>query len=502
MLFETFARHESRTAVIHEGERWTFARLDAESRKLASGMRALGVKKRDRVAIFSHNNPKLLAATVACFRLGAIATLIRPGQAGPPAVAYMTRLGVRVLIGDTECLDKVKPHVSALDEPLHVIAMHDAVDKVAFPRSDTWKSVVDGGTWDGIDVGDDDTVLIFHTSGSTALPKPVCHSWAAIHAGMKAEAEFWRFDANDVAALFIDMTHSYGLHTIALPVLGEGGALITIPKFVPPDTAAAIARERATVTGAGPGYLELLAEAALGKGHDYSSLRLVMGGGDKISERLHRHFKEALGIPITEIWGATEAGCALANRTAGPTGSLGTTLPGCKARVVDPETGKDVPEGTWGELWITSNYLCSGYWDDRQPQPFATFETHGETWIRTGDTVHRGEGGHLYFIGRRSLVLKRGGVFVSPVEIEATLGRHPGVQDVLVLGRPHDVWGEEPVAYILPKGELVLSDILAFAEDSLAVSSRPVEYFRVASLEHDALGKLVRKRPADPVRLA
>ena len=225
-----------------------------------------------------------------------------------------------------------------------------------------------------------------------------------------------------------------------------------------------------------------------------SALRLATSGSAALPVSLAERWLHITGRIPLERFGMTEVGVGFANPRTGERrpGTVGLPLPSVLSRIVSD--GKDAPEG---ELWIAGPSVFLGYHE----RPAANDESFvldgGERWFRTGDTVTKDECGYLRVLGRTSVdILKSGGYKLSALEIEEALRAHPSVSEVAVVGVPHELWGDEVVACVVPKaGRTVDSDELGrFLRTSLAPYKLPKRYLAYSELPKNAVGKV--QKPA------
>ncbi|MET9872756.1 AMP-binding protein, partial [Streptomyces sp. NPDC006386] len=220
--------------------------------------------------------------------------------------------------------------------------------------------------------------------------------------------------------------------------------------------------------------------------------RLCLVAGAPSGPALRAAVEETLGAPLLDAYGSTETcGMIAVNRPEGPRvdGSCGPPVPGVEVRVVDPGSGADVPDGEEGEVWVRSPGLMTGY----HGRPEATAAALRDGWYRTGDLGRRVEHGHLRLTGRVSELIIRGGENIHPTEIEQALLRCPGVSDAVVVGEPHHVLGEVPVAFVVPGPDgMDPRRVLAACRDLLADYKVPARIREITAVPRTASGKIAR----------
>jgi acyl-CoA synthetase (AMP-forming)/AMP-acid ligase II len=167
-------------------------------------------------------------------------------------------------------------------------------------------------------------------------------------------------------------------------------------------------------------------------------------------------------------------------------GTIGRPIPGLRVRIVGPNG--DVPNGTVGELWIAGDFLFSGYWND----PDATQRAMVGEWYRTGDQAVRDDEGRYRIVGRSGFMIKHGGIFVSPFEVEAALAEHPAIAESLVTGAPNEKWGQEVEAFVVLRHRIPVADLHAHTAATLGEPNRPVRFWQVPAIPKSSLGKVIR----------
>jgi long-chain acyl-CoA synthetase len=274
------------------------------------------------------------------------------------------------------------------------------------------------------------------------------------------------------------------------PALALGAAVLLFPEFKPAQVLREMTKHGATVTNGYSALLSALLEAARQDSRSYApKLRLAMSSSDKLPERLCGQWQEVFNAPLLEGYGLSEScGNILFNRPGDHgVGTVGRPFPGVRIRIVGPD-GQDVPEGTMGELWCAGDFLFAGYWND----PDATRRAMTEGWYRTGDQAIRDHDGRYRIVGRTGFVFKRGGIPVSPYEIESALALHPAIIDCLVTGVPSERWGKEAEAFLVLKQMIPVADLHAHAAALLGEPRRPVRFWSVPRIPRTPGGKIAR----------
>lgn len=357
--------------------------------------------------------------------------------------------------------------------------------------------------------GDDVPALILHTSGTTARPKGVVLSRAAVAATLGTLARAWRWRRSDVLLHALPLHHTHGLVVAMMGALWSGAALRVVPFAAEPVWDAL---HGSSVFMGVPTMYGRLVEAwrVAGRGRRAGwraagfAMRLFTSGSAPLSPALFRSFGRATGHAIVERYGMTEIGMALSNRYEGPRvpGSVGPPLPRVRVDIVD-EAGLPVEDGQSGELRVRSPQLFSGYLGDSAATR-AAFDDAGR--FRTGDVgvwVAQGTRRAVRLLGRASTdIIKSGGEKVSALEVEQAIAAHPAVADVAVIGMPDPDWGEQVTACVVLRAgaTLDLVGLRAHAKRRVAPWKVPRALVVLGELPRNAMGKVDKRALQDRIR--
>jgi malonyl-CoA/methylmalonyl-CoA synthetase len=220
-------------------------------------------------------------------------------------------------------------------------------------------------------------------------------------------------------------------------------------------------------------------------------MRLITSGSDRLPDEVFLGFQRTFGYTLLERYGMTETGMNISNPLDGERrlGSVGLPLPGVEARVVDPETGQNLPDGHVGELQVRGPNVFKGYW--RQPEKTTEAFTP-DGWFKTGDLGLREPDGYFTLHGRAKDLIITGGLNVYPPEVERALAGHPAVAACAVIGCPDSEWGERvTAAVVLNAGQSVTAEeLIAYCRERLAAYKSPRAIFIRQDLPRNAMGKV------------
>jgi long-chain acyl-CoA synthetase len=478
-------------AVIIGDRAVTYGELLANSEAIAGRLVDLGVAPGARVGVLCFNGPTVLALCLASASIGAIVVPFNPALRAPE-IAYV--------------IEHADPTVIVVDERLRaVLAAANAEARAVVPAAafgDFLPSVrptARPGRRDSVACGNDPVALCY-TSASTASPKGVLSSHASLIATTRAFHAMWSVDAMDRVVLALPLAYAYGLATTAMTALTAGATIVLLEKFDAPHLFAAVGLHRATIFTGVPTMYAMLADyaAATGRAGDLASLRLAISAGAGLPAATAQRWKDLFGMPISEMYGMSEiapvAGYHVGRGDALRPGSVGRLAPGVEARIVD-DAGSAAPTGAEGRLLVRSPALMLGYY--RRPELTAAALHDG--WFDTGDRAIVDDAGYYRIVGRGKDIINRGGLKVSPAEVEAVLLRHPAVREAAVLGTPDPAFGERVKAVlVLETGQAAsVTEIRQHCRAYLADFKIPAVVVFVAALPVGATGKVAKRDLVD-----
>jgi len=446
----------------------------------ATHLAAAGVRRGDVVGLLLTNRVELVVALFAAWRLGAAVTPVNPALAVPEVEFQTADAGVRVLV--------VEPGAQApsLMTAVECTALLAPAPGPAAPEED-----VDGA----------DVALLIYTAGTTGKPKGVMITHHNIDAMTASFIEHFRFTADDHSLLILPLFHANGVVLGTLTPLRAGGRATIAGRFRPDEFFPAVQRHRPTYFSAVPAIYAMLTALPDDVRPATDSVRFGICGAAPMPADLIARFERRFGIPIVEGYGLSETTTASAiNPLDGvrKPGTVGPPLPGQRIRIVDAQLN-DVPLGESGEVVIAGDVVMAGYLN----RPEATAETIVDGWLRTGDVGRIDDDGYLQLVDRVKDMIIRGGENIYPKEIEAQIYHDPGVFEAAVIGRPHDVLGEEPVAYVSFRAGAA-SNVETIANDlrrRIALIKNPVEIIELSELPKNPVGKIdkptLRRRDAE-----
>ena len=424
---------------------WTYREAEDRARRLAVWLRdEAGIGRGDRVAVYAPNSSEYVFLFLACVKLGAVLVPLN-FRLTPPELAVMLRdASPSVLIHDAAYADQVT-------------ALRD--DGFALP---TWEislaaDVVRRSGGSSTDfaaefVADrpgvlDDLVMILYTSGTTGTPKGamITHRmllWNAINTELRLD-----LCSRDHSLSFAPFFHTGGWNVLLTPFLHCGASHTVLTGFDPDLILDLIGREQVSLLFGVPTMMQMLANAPGFAAADLASLRYAIVGGAPMPEPLINTWHDR-GVFIRQGYGLTEVGpnCYSLHQdhAVSRRGSIGFPNFYIEARIVD-DSGAECGADEVGELWLRSEVVTPGYWNN----PAATAAAITDGWFHTGDMVRCDAEGFTWVMDRKKNMYISGGENVYPAEVEAALVAHEAIREAAVIGVPHPKWGETGHAFLV-----------------------------------------------------
>ena len=521
---EMARRFPSREALVFKGERYTFAQLDREIDRAAKALIALGVNRGEHVAVWLNNRSEWLFIMFALAKIGAVQVpmntrfrsrdleyvlrqsdsvlLITHDLSGPVDYLGMVRTVVE-LPKDGDAVDDPRfPHlrrVVTLDFPMRRFRYEPR----AYAGTVSWWAALDAAS--GVHaaelnarakaVAPDDTTFIMYTSGTTGFPKGVMHNHRLID-NVAARGERMAISERDTILNYLPLFHAFGYSEAALMSMVTGARQVLTETFDPDEALDLVEGERATIAHGFETHLKDLCDAQEAKPRDLGSLRTGIfaagmhsaSAGARRGERVLAPLKALSAYGMTEVWiGAALS--ALDDDAQHRLEASGRPSPDYELKVVDPDTGAELPRGRAGELRVRGRFLMQGYYK----KPKETAESYdADGWFCTGDMAEHHADGHIRFLGRFKDMLKVGGENVDPMEVEGLLLEHPAVQQVAVVGLPDARLAEVPVAFVerKPGATVDAAAIVAYCRGKVASFKAPRHALFVDAFPMTASGKI------------
>ncbi len=474
----------------------TYAELDALTRRATAGFRALGLHRDDRVVLVMSDGVEMAAAILAAFRAGVVAVPVSTMLGGAELATIVSDCGARVVVATEEFLDVVGGAVEAAAEVEHLVLVGGDLATPERVRKQSWAQFLAGTGSDAVaPTTDDSWALWLYTSGTTGKPKGAMHRHANIrHVCETYGAHTLGITRDDICFSVAKLFFAYGIGNSLFFPLAVGASTVLEPRRPSPAVAAQrLAADHPTLFFGPPTFYAALIAAELPT-DTFASVRLATSAGEALPVVLQRRVTERYGFPIIDGIGATEAlHVFLSNHPDDiRPGTTGKPVPGYEVELRE-DSGALVAQGEPGALFVKGESLAVGYWR-RTDATRAVF--HGE-WMRTGDTYTQDADGYYVCLGRSNDLLKAGGIWVSPADVEGRLLEHDGVAEAAVVGVADGAGLDKPVACVVRSAsgaDLSAADLIAWCRDGLASFKRPRAVVFVDELPKTSTGKVQRFR--------
>jgi benzoate-CoA ligase family protein len=488
-----------RVAIIHPGGVMTYAELSDQVHRLAAGLLAIGVRPEERVLMCMADDVDLATGILAAMYVGAVAVPSSTMLTGGELRKLVVDSRARVLLGGAQFADAVTAAAMGAPDLRQVVLTGDAAPQVVGPAALTWQDLLDAGAGTAVTAPyatwDESPALWLYTSGTTGTPKGAMHR----HADIRYVCETYGTQVlgvgrHDICLSVAKLFFAYGIGNSLFFPLSVGATAVLEPSRPNPALYAdRVAEHGVTLFFGGPSFWGPLMAADLPR-ETFATVRNGVSAGEALPARMFHGVREQYGFEILDGIGSTEALHIFISNVAGKVvpGSSGFPVPGYRVELRRPDGTVIEGPGEPGMLYIAGDSICTGYWC-RTEVNRAVFQ--GE-WMRTGDQYVRGEDGSYTCLGRADDVLKVGGIWVSPTEVETRLLEHPALAEAVVVGVPDEDGLDKPVAYVVarPGRRVDPDELIAFCRAGLASFKRPRLVVEVDELPKTATGKIQRYR--------
>ena len=520
-------RYPDKAALVFFGRVFSYAEVHQKAERLAACLQGLGVQKGDRVVLNMQNGPQLVIAHFAILRANAVVVPVNPMNRTEELKHYITDPDAKVAIttGDLAPeLARASDALPAAQRLAHLIVTQftdafdaDVSDAEAPPQA--WRDwllprhplpALQGAQvldWDSalgvtapppeLQVGPADLALLPYTSGTTGLPKGCMHTHASIMHNAVASCLWGNGTAENVSLVVVPMFHITGMVNLMHTSIYVGATLVVMPRWDRDLAGRLISHRRVTHwTNIPTMVIDLLASPNFDQ-YDLSSLAYIGGGGAAMPQAVAQRLFDQFGLRYVEGYGLTEtAAPSHCNPPDDPKQQcLGIPFMSTDARVVDPETLAEVPQGEQGEIVIHGPEVFQGYWKRPEATAAAFFELDGKRFFRSGDLGRVDEDGYFFITDRLKRMINASGFKVWPAEVEALMFRHPAIQEACVIATKDSYRGESVKAVVAlrasHKGQVSEQDIIDWCRDNMAVYKVPRVVQFIDALPKSGSGKVM-----------
>ena len=493
-----------RVALVHPGGELTYRQLSEAVHTVAGGLAGLGVRAEERVLFFASDTPELAAGILAAMHLGAVAVPVSTMLTSDDLAGMLRDSRARVLVVSAEFADTARAGVSQLTRPgagsdlATVLTIGAAPEGFAVPAL-AWAELLAGGSdrpvppyhsWA------ESPALWLYTSGTTGNPKAAMHRHGDIrfvceNYGQRVLGIRGGDRCFSVAKLFF----AYGIgNSLLFPLCAGASAVLEPGRPNPALVAELMARHRPTLFFGVPTFYSAMLASSV-PDDAFASVRRGASAGEPLPASLFTGVRDRFGFEVLDGIGSTEALHIFLSNRPGQVhpGSSGSPVPGYTVQLRDDADGT-VLDGADrpGSLYVRGESIATGYWCRAE----ATRQAFAGEWLRTGDTYLRNADGSYSYLGRSDDMIKAGGIWVSPGEVEARLLEHESVLEAAVVAVPGADGLGKPVAVVVahPGAAVREDELVEFCRAGLSSFKRPRRVVLVDELPRTATGKLQRFR--------
>ncbi|MFD9430052.1 long-chain fatty acid--CoA ligase [Streptomyces sp. NPDC060002] len=493
------AQRPDAVAVTQEDRRLTVRALHERVNRLAAGLTELGVGRGDVVGLLLYNRPEFLELVYAVNRVGAVFLPLNYRLSEDEWAYILDHSRAKAVVTEPEFLraaDRVAERLTGLERRI-------LVDGEA--PSDRWtgyEALLErhrGARVEPVDVEPDDLQRLMYTSGTTSRPKGVRITYGNLHAKNVAQIVQFGLTSADTTLVAGPLYHVGGLDMPALPVLYAGGGVVLQRRFDAAGVLRAIQEHRVTNAWLAPVMVNAVLEVPDRESYDTTSMRFIVGGGEKTPEPVLRRIMNAFpNAWFADAYGLTEtvSGDTFLDRehALSKLGSVGRPVAHTRVRIVD-DMDQEVPAGELGEITLRGPKVFAGYWRDEK----ATAAALRNGWFHTGDIGHVDEDGFLFIDDRKKDMIVSGGENIATPEVERVLYEHPAVLEAAVVGLTHPRWGEVPRAFVVfrPGASAGADELREFCRERLARFKVPARIDLVGELPRTPSGKVLKRTLRD-----
>lgn len=499
LLVRSAARSPRQLAIVDGDRRLTYRALNDWVNRTAHGLATLGYLRGDALALMSTNNAEFLATYFACAKLGLICVPINLFWRHTELAYVLGHAAIKGVVVEAALVEQLQPALAENPDVGHIFVIGDTSPATLAGRhTQGFDGLQDGMPADEPEVlvEDRDPISYLYTSGTTSAPKGVVSSHLAIYIESLGVALDTRMTGDDRVTAILPLFHTAQLNVIATPAIAVGATIFIQRGFDAARVGSLIETERLTLLFALPMMYRALLEHLAQQPRDVTSLRLAIYAMAPMPTHELRNAIEKLGCDFSLMFGQTEMNPLSVyfrpeHQLSHP-GAVGTPSVNVQVGIMDA-TGGFVPEGQSGEIVYRSPQVLSGYLHN----PDATDAAFAGGWFHSGDSGHFDADGILWFEDRFKDVIKSGGENVASIEVEKALyAADPGVQEVAVVGLPHDRWGEAVTAIVILKPGQTLDEktLLTKVRDHLSPFKCPKRVIFTEAMPKTATGKIQKAK--------
>lgn len=491
-LYRQAAKQPNAPAIYFEEQVITYGQLAEQTNRATAVYKGLGLELEQRVLLMVPDVPQFASAWLGAVKAGGVVSAVNPGLKPEEVEYYLNYTRAKIVVAD----DVTAPTIAALREKCphlkHVLVVGAPGSFLSYDAE--LARVTPDASF--APTHRDDTCVWLYTSGSTGFPKAAVHKqhdfvFNALTYGLPVVG----YTSKDVCLSVPRLAFGYALGSnLLFPLLAGGACVLFKEKPTPAALFPLIAKHRPTMLTAVPTALNQILNAEGVDQVDFSSFRVAISAGEALPAELYQRWKKRTGVEILDGIGSAEMfHIFITNRVNDvKLGSLGKLVEGYRAKVCDDD-GRELPRGDVGTLWVSGDSMALEYWQQHEKSK----QTFRGDWCVSADKFQQDDDGYFFFCGRGDDMLKVGGKWLSPVEVENALLQHAAVREAAVIGFKDADGLEKPKAFVAlndgHQGTDALAEALkAHVRDTLAPFKAPRQVVFLDALPRSDRGKVLK----------
>ena len=521
VVTESAKRYPNSTSMHYQGRDFAYSELDDTSSRFASALASLGVKRRDRIAIFLPNVPQFVFAFFGILKIGGIVVNTNPLYKERELEHQLNDSGAEVVVAPNnvvkgndlyDSLEKCRErthlrHVITTSVTDYLPGLKSrlaglvGIKSVKRTRTLDFVTLVKSSTPLATPASIEpmeDVAVLQYTGGTTGISKGAMLTHYNLYSNAVRTANYLPLTPKDVALAVLPLFHIYGLTTAMTAPFYAYSEIVLLPSFHVAEVMKTIQTRRVTSFCGVPSMYIAINNSPKVREFDLSSVRVCVSGGSALPMEVRKWFISLTGGNLVEGYGLSETSpithCNPLTEGGVKPGSIGVPFPETDAMIVDlDDPNKRLPVGSVGELAVKGPQVMKGYWNNKEE----TARVFHDGWLLTGDIAKMDEDGYFFIVDRKKDMVDVGGFKVYPRDVEEVLFEHPGIKEAAVVGIPDKFSGEVVKAFIVRREEAVSlteQEVIGFCEARLVKYKVPKKVDFVAELPKTLVGKVLRRK--------
>ena len=483
-----------KVAIYCNDEQWTYREVYIASNRIGNVLKGLGVEIENRVLMLMLDSPELIISMLGAMKIGAVPIAANTLLPSSDILYILNDSRAKVAIVDKNLLNLIEPIRKELTYLKQLIVVGEAGEE-----DFSYRKLMQSASAElkVADTSADDSAVWQYSSGTTGKPKGIIHLHRNIVYHYFAFAQgVLEINENDITFSVAKLFFGYGQGNGFYWPFCAGASTVLLPDRPEPETVMkTVQKYRPTIYfGVPTSYNAILQIPDVDKQYEFGSVRICISAGEALPAAVYQRWMEKFNVEILDGLGSTECfQCVITNRPGKVVlGSSGTPVPGFEAKVVD-DLGNQLPPGEIGKLMVKGGSVASRYWNKHE----LSKKTFVGEWVFTGDSYHTDDHGLFWYSGRGDDMIKAGGIWVSPIEVEGTLFTHPAVLECGVVGgQDHDGLYKPKAFIVLKEGyspsEELTKELQLYVKNKIAPYKYPRWIEFIDELPKTATGKIQR----------